>query len=213
MDYLFSKCAAIFGNGMALDDKASGLRKDEQSDIVGVWVTDRRGSPKNGHTSHLLLSFPLLVRPEKAKLITEAWAFEMFQSGEHQDDVWSYVEALHTDRAHPHIHIVVNNCGILNQSWFAIANSRLIGMEAGKVTFRIRHYGFLANGQRAAHLAACRALLATEVPEAAIRAAPAAKTARAVSHPCPCCGRPMVTLALWYHGQAPPGAPFWNDSS
>lgn len=130
----------------------------------------------------------------------------------------------------------------------AIANSRLIGSEDGKVTFRwrdyrhgrrprrmtldagefirrfllhtlpdgvhrIRHYGFLANGQRAARLAACRALLATQAPEAAIRPAPAVKAARAVSHPCPCCGRPMVTLAVWHHGQAPPRGPFWNDSS
>lgn len=129
----------------------------------------------------------------------------------------------------------------------AIANSRLIGMEDGTVTFRwrdyrhgrrprrmtleagefirrfllhtlpdgvhrIRHYGFLANGRRAARLAACRALLATRAQETAVRAEPAAKTT-AVPHPCPCCGRPMVTLAVWHHGQAPPRGPFWNDSS
>jgi len=83
----------------------------------------------------------------------------------------------------------------------AIANSRLVNMEGGKVTFRwrddrhgrrprhmmldagefirrfllhtlpdgvhrIRHYGFLANGQRAARLAACRALLADRTSQA-----------------------------------------------
>ena len=42
----------------------------------------------------------------------------MFQSGEHQNDAWSYVAALHTDRAHPHVHVVVNNRGTLNDSWF-----------------------------------------------------------------------------------------------
>ncbi len=129
----------------------------------------------------------------------------------------------------------------------AIANSRLVSMEGGKVTFRwrdyrhgrrlrrmsldagefirrfllhvlpdgfhrIRHYGFLANGQRAARLAACRALLASQAPEAAVRARPATKAAPA-AHLCPCCGRPMVTLAVWYHGQAPPRGLFWNDSS
>ena len=77
---------------------------------------------------------------------------------------------------------------------------------------RIRHYGFLANGQRATRLAACRALLAARVPATTVRAGPAMKAAP-VPHPCPCCGRPMVTLAVWYHGQAPPGRPFWNDSS
>jgi hypothetical protein len=91
----------------------------------------------------------------------------------------------------------------------AIANSRLVSVESGQVTFRwrdyrhgrrprhmtldagefirrfllhtlpdgvhrIRHYGFLANGQRAARLAACRALLADRAPEAAtIRDRPA----------------------------------------
>lgn len=82
----------------------------------------------------------------------------------------------------------------------AIANSRLVSMADGKVTFRwrdyrhgrrprsmtldaaefirrfllhtvpdgvhrIRHYGFLANGQRAARLTACRALLAHQAQE------------------------------------------------
>lgn len=77
---------------------------------------------------------------------------------------------------------------------------------------RIRHYGFLANGQRATRLAACRALLAARVPATPVRTGPAMKAAP-VPRPCPCCGRPMVTLAVWYHGQAPPGRPFWNDSS
>lgn len=77
---------------------------------------------------------------------------------------------------------------------------------------RIRHYGFLANGQRAARLASCRQLLAAGVPETTFRAEPVADTAP-LAHPCPCCGSPMVTLAVWYHGQAPPDHPAWNDSS
>ena len=80
MGYLFSKSASIFGNGVALDADAKGLTKDERNDIVGDWVEDWRGSPKNGHTTHLLMSFPSHVRPASAKLIAEAWAFEMFQS-------------------------------------------------------------------------------------------------------------------------------------
>jgi hypothetical protein len=129
----------------------------------------------------------------------------------------------------------------------AIANSRLVSMADGKVTFRwrdhrhgrrpgvmtrgadefirrfllhtlpdgfhrIRHYGFLANGLRAARLAACRALLANQATDAAVRAKPGTKAA-AATRPCPCCGRPMVTRAVWYPGQAPPRGPFWNDSS
>lgn len=132
MDYLFSKSASIFGNGVALDADAKGLTKVERSDIVGGWVEDWRGSPKNGHTTHLLMSFPAHVRPEKAKLIAEAWAFDMFQSGEHQDDVWSYVAALHTDKAHPHVHMVVNNRGTVNDSWFFMAQEHAFNLEVMK---------------------------------------------------------------------------------
>ncbi|WP_149143183.1 relaxase/mobilization nuclease domain-containing protein [Gemmobacter caeruleus] len=132
MDYLFSKSAAIFGNGVMLDAHAKGLSTDERNDIVGHWVEDWRGSPKNGHTSHLLLSFPSHVRPEKAKMIAEVWAFEMFQSGDHQGDVWSYVAALHTDRSHPHVHIVVNNRGNLNDSWFFMAKEHAFNLDMMK---------------------------------------------------------------------------------
>jgi len=132
MDYLFSKSASVFGNGVVLEAHAKGLTKDERNIIVGDWVEDWRGSPKNGHTSHLLLSFPSHVRPEKAKMIAEVWAFEMFQSGEHQDDVWSYVAALHTDRAHPHVHIVVNNRGTLNDSWFFMAKDHVFNLDMMK---------------------------------------------------------------------------------
>ncbi len=132
MDYLFSKSASIFGNGVVLDADAKGLTKDERNEIVGDWVEDWRGSPKNGHTTHLLMSFPSHVRPEKAKLIAEACAFEMFQSGEHQDDVWSYVAALHTDKAHPHVHMVINNRGTVNDSWFFMAKEHAFNLEVMK---------------------------------------------------------------------------------
>lgn len=79
---------------------------------------------------------------------------------------------------------------------------------------RIRHYGFLANGHRTARLDLCRRLLATPQqddvePDPKIAAA---ATALAPAHRCPCCGGPMVTLAVWQCGQAPP-SPFWSDTS
>ena len=77
---------------------------------------------------------------------------------------------------------------------------------------RIRHYGFLANGQRAARLASCRALLVAQVPQAVLRTKPGARVAP-TPRPCPCCGRPMVTITVWYHGQAPPSQAFWSDRS
>jgi hypothetical protein len=76
---------------------------------------------------------------------------------------------------------------------------------------RIRHYGFLANGHRAAKLALCRKLL--DVPPAQ----PALATARegGATLPldrCPCCGGTMITL-----GTLPPPEShrpsFWDDTS
>ncbi len=129
----------------------------------------------------------------------------------------------------------------------AIANSRLVSMADGKVTFRwrdyrhgrrpramtldagefirrfllhtlpdgfhrIRHFGFLANGQRAARIKACRVLLAKQTQKIKNCAKPTMKAPPA-ARPCPCCGRSMVRITAWYHGQAPPEWAFRNDSS
>lgn len=80
---------------------------------------------------------------------------------------------------------------------------------------RIRHYGFLANGHRAARLELCRRLLVSPQqddiqPEA--ESAAVTDERLATTHRCPCCGGPMTTLAIWRYGQAPP-SPFWNDTS
>ena len=42
MDYLFSKSASIFGNGVVLDADAKGLTKDERNEIVGKYIFERR---------------------------------------------------------------------------------------------------------------------------------------------------------------------------
>lgn len=56
---------------------------------------------------------------------------------------------------------------------------------------RIRHYGFLANGHRAAKLALCRKLLAAPAAEPAEDASASYRHAR-----CPCCGGAMITRAI-----------------
>jgi hypothetical protein len=70
---------------------------------------------------------------------------------------------------------------------------------------RIRHYGLLANGNRAANIKRARELLAappavakTEAPEVA-----ATDEQRVLSRPCPCCGGRMVIIEVFARGQAP----------
>jgi len=76
---------------------------------------------------------------------------------------------------------------------------------------RIRHYGFLANGHRAARLELCHRLLTANEPQSA----PSAETTTAETIPsrrCPCCGGQMMILAIWRYGEIA-GWPAWNDSS
>lgn len=132
MSYLFAKSTAIFGNAVTHDPGSKGLAPEERKEIVGNWVEGWHGAPKNGHTTHLLMSFPAHVRPEKAKLIAEVWAFEMFQSRQHQKEEWAYVAALHTDRPHPHVHIVLNNRGLVEDSWFYMARDHVFNLAMMK---------------------------------------------------------------------------------
>lgn len=64
-----------------------------------------RYSPKLGHTSHLLMAFPIGTRGEEVRDIAQAVCERFFQGeGSHFD----YIAAIHQDRAHPHAHIVLN---------------------------------------------------------------------------------------------------------
>lgn len=78
---------------------------------------------------------------------------------------------------------------------------------------RIRHYGFLANGHRAAKLNLCRRLLDVPSQEGAAKGIDCdTDITLSADHRCSCCGGPMITLVIWRYGQAPP-RPFWCDTS
>lgn len=132
LNYLFSKANAVFGNHVSHDPRGRALTPEQRKEIVGEWSDGWTRTPKNGHTTHLLLSFPADVQPKRALAVAEAWAAEMFQSGEHQQDEWAYIAALHTDRAHPHVHIVVNNRGIENGEWFYMAKGHAFNLDMMK---------------------------------------------------------------------------------
>ena len=44
----------------------------------------------------------------------------------------SYVAALHTDKAHPHAHMVINNRGTVNDSWFFMAKEHAFNLDVMK---------------------------------------------------------------------------------
>jgi hypothetical protein len=67
---------------------------------------------------------------------------------------------------------------------------------------RIRHYGFLANGNRAANLALARSLLAGPGRDQ-IAAPETPDEPSSHPHPCPSCGGPMVIIETFGPGQTP----------
>ena len=74
-----------------------------------------------------------------------------------------------------------------------------------KGVHRIRHYGFLANTNRAANIARARELLAA--PSPAKESEPAAVSAmdepRVLPQPCPCCGGRMIIIETFPRGCEP----------
>jgi hypothetical protein len=68
---------------------------------------------------------------------------------------------------------------------------------------RIRHYGLLANGNRAANIAKARELLAVPDSQDADQHQAGREEPDGTSHPCTCCGGRMITIETFEAGQTP----------
>ncbi|SEO18154.1 type IV secretion system T-DNA border endonuclease VirD2 [Paracoccus alcaliphilus] len=127
-NYLFGKSTGLFGNMVEHDAEGRTLTAEERQNIIDAWSDGWGRDTKNGQTTHLLVSFPADLKAEKARKIAEIWAVETFQTGHTGvpgTDEWAYVAALHTDRANPHVHIVVNNRGLEQGEWFYMAQDHV----------------------------------------------------------------------------------------
>ena len=94
------------------------LTEGQKESIVEQWSATWNGTSKLGFTSHMLLSFPKDVTADQVRDIAMDWCEHFFESG-HYGDEWDYVLAVHTDREHPHAHILLNNRGNDQGQWFA----------------------------------------------------------------------------------------------
>lgn len=118
LDYVNDKAIFAFSSVTnALSDRAA-LTEEEKAKIIDQWSGTWRGTTKLGFTSHMLLSFPKDVSAEQVQGIALDWCEHFFESG-HYGDEWDYVVAVHTDRDHPHAHILLNNRGRDQGTWFA----------------------------------------------------------------------------------------------
>ena len=106
LSYLATKSSHILDSRGAHDGKKT-LTEAEIERLARRFENQwsERYSPKLGHTSHLLMAFPVGTRGEEVRDITQSICERFFQGeGSHFD----YIAAIHQDRAHPHAHIVLN---------------------------------------------------------------------------------------------------------
>lgn len=72
-------------------------------------------------TTHFIVSFPEGTDTAAAERAGRAWAEELFGSGKYCGDSFDYYTAFHTDRAHPHMHVVVHRRGLENGEWLKVS--------------------------------------------------------------------------------------------
>src|SRR5882762_1028490 len=85
---------------------------------------------------------------------------------------------------------------------------RLLIHVLPKCFHRIRHYGLLANGNRAANMAHARELLAVPArPKAPEPPKAAVDEPRTLPRPCPCCGGRMIVIETFARGCEPKHQP------
>lgn len=106
LTYLTTKSSHILDSRGTHDGKKN-LSEAEIDRVVRRFENQwgERHSPKLGHTSHLLMAFPVGTSGEEVRAITETVCERLFQGEGSQFD---YIAAIHQDRAHPHAHIVLN---------------------------------------------------------------------------------------------------------
>ena len=71
---------------------------------------DGRAARSKSKTYHLIVSFPEGTDEERAHDAANTFADKFLTSGE-LGDRWKHIRAWHTDRAHPHMHIVIDRRG------------------------------------------------------------------------------------------------------
>ena len=72
-------------------------------------------------TTHFIVSFPEGTPVGAAERAGRDWAEELFGSGLYGGDSFDYYTAFHTDRAHPHMHVVVHRRGLENGEWLKVS--------------------------------------------------------------------------------------------
>lgn len=96
------------------------LSSEHLEAVAESWALETGHCRSGGDlTTHIVVSFPPGTEEEKAFAAARAWAEEMFGSGRNGGS-FDYLSACHTDRAHPHMHLIVNRRA-LEGHWLKIS--------------------------------------------------------------------------------------------
>lgn len=147
--------------GAELDDET-------QEKLIEAWGLAGESKTNSDKTTHFVVSFPSDTDHDAAYRAGRAWADEMFASGTY-GEVFDYYTAFHTDKAHPHIHIIVNRRGLENGDWLKVSRRSQFNYDefrAVQVEVSLREGIFLEASPR--HV---RGISDRPIPDAEIRTA------------------------------------------
>lgn len=130
--HLAAHLSYITRNGQLAAEGRDGLSiegRDEILDVARAWsaeaLMDSRRRVNTPMSVAIILSMPAGTDAIRLRDAARAFASEMF------DDRFEYVLALHTDTAHPHVHLTVNALGADGER----LNPRKADLEAWRQTF------------------------------------------------------------------------------
>lgn len=96
-------------------DGGKELTGRQVSRLATDWSEGWRGKIENGNSMHLMMSFPKGTDTEKVKAITRGVCDELIGQGYGR---WNYIAGIHTDRDHPHAHIIVDRRNQENELFY-----------------------------------------------------------------------------------------------
>lgn len=103
-------------------DGGKELTARQVSKLASEWTDGWRGKIENGNSMHLMMSYPQGTDIEKVKAITRGVCDELIGQGYGR---WNYIVGIHTDKDHPHAHVIVDRRNDENELFYLAKDSEL----------------------------------------------------------------------------------------
>ena len=115
-------------HGAAMFGLDAPMNPDEIEETLEAWSENWTGTSKYGETLHMIVSYPIGSNAEAVWDAGREFAEAAFGSG-HYGDSWDYLTALHTDTAHPHVHVIVNRRGVDHGTLLSTYKGSLLNVD------------------------------------------------------------------------------------